>query len=164
MPLFLLSAGGSAEGAARGRLHCSRSGIRIRAIRARTGRGGSAISRLAPRAMPGAWLRSRSSARPEGPALPLADGMPPHRPRGTSHPACLTPRGEQAANGLLPASRRLPARLPSGPRQPPPGPAIQNGGCSLFAATAASIRPAGHRNRGCRLPPPPSGVKILTGA
>lgn len=150
---MLLSAGGSAEGAARGRLHCSRIGIRIRAIRARS--GWAAPSPAEPR---GQCPGTRSGAAPRR----AVRDQRYHRRTGRRHtapaalptPPGLTPRGEQAENGLLPATRRLPARFRSGPRQPPP----QARRYKMAAALCLPPPPLpsalqGNRDRGCRLPP-----------
>lgn len=105
---------------------------------------------------------------------PGAGGKAPHHPRGTSRPAAprLTghSRGEKAASGLFKAIRGLPAFSPPGFPQPGgshrPRPSFTKWRLLFVCrhrAPPLSIRPAGDRDRGCRLPPP-SEVKILTDA
>lgn len=115
-PSSCLARGKSAEGAARGRLHCSRIGIRITAIRAQ--KRGAAPSPAEPR---GHFPGTRSGAAPrcgvrEQRCLGQA-GRRHSAPTAPPAPRRLTRRGEQAENGLLPATRGLPAVSPPGSAQ-----------------------------------------------
>lgn len=112
------------------------------------GEGGtaSATSRRAWRAMPGDSLRE----------LLLVRDRRCHRRAERRRTA--RPRGSRPDNGAPPGN---PRPFPPSPRPAPlraaaaaaPGSALQNGGRSLFAATAASIRPAGRRDRPTACPP-----------
>lgn len=82
------------------------------------------------------WRVGRLHTAPAAPAPPRGAGRE-RAPPGNPQPSPPSPR-------LVPFRAAAAAT---------PGPALQNGGCSLFAAAAASIRPAGHRDRGYRLPP-----------
>lgn len=151
-PFFLLIAGGSAEGAARGRLHCSRIGIRITGIRAGTRGWGRGERPAPPPAAPGGRCPGGDSLR----ELLLVRERRCHRRAERRRTA--RPRGSRPENGAPPGN---PRPFPPSPRPAPlraaaaaaPGPTLQNGGRSLFAATAASIRPAGRRDRPAACPP-----------
>lgn len=114
------------------------------------------MSRRAPRALPGDSLRSCSSARREGAALPLAGGTRPHRPRGTSRP----PRLASAAAGSRPrtgcsrqpaASRPGSAQGRGSGRRPRPGVTKWR---LLFVCRRRRFHPPCPAP-GPRLPPPP---------
>lgn len=106
--------------------------------------------------------------RREGPALPLAGGTPPLRPRSTSRPASPhTPRGagrERAPPGNPRLPRRLPARFRSGPRQPPPQAWRYKMAAALCLPPPSLPSALPATETAAAASPPPSGVKILTGA
>lgn len=155
-PSSCLARGKSAEGAVRGRLHCSRIGIRITEMRAQ--KGGAAPSPAEPHrhcpgtrsgAAPRCGVRDqrclwRAGRRHSAPAAPPAL----HRP---------TRRGEQAENGLLPATRGFPAVSPPGSAQgrgshrPRPGVTKWR---LLFVCRRRRFHPPCRPPRP-RLPPPP---------
>lgn len=69
-------------------------------------------------------------------------------------PPGLTPRREQAENGFLPATPASPPGSAQGRGNRRPGPGVTKWRLLfVWRRAAASIRPAGHRDRGCCLPP-----------
>lgn len=153
-------------------LHCSWSGIR--GSRTHRGWGGGEAAPSPAKATPGALrecLHCVSSARREEPALPRtrrqgATPPPRHLPPSRASLAAAAEKRRRAGS-----SRQSVAYPPS----PHPvflgvaaatarGPALQNGGCSLFAATGPRrFHPPlpGTETAGAASPPP-SKVKILT--
>lgn len=119
----------------------------------------------------GKSLQNVSSALREEPALPWGRRerrlSTPAAPPAQPHLASLATEQRQR-EGSSEASRGLPAFYPPGfPRQAAAaarGPALQNGGCSLFAATGPRRFHPPYRGPRPRAPPPPppSEVKLLT--